>query len=95
MRMASKQVVADALNHGGSTITASSFFIALMGFLDAHYQGILALCAIGGFIMSFIGWRMTHKNTEIVQKIKLAELRKLESEERQRLQAQERKVKKG
>jgi len=95
MRVSTKQVVADTLNHGGSTITASSFFIGLMGFLDTHYQGILALCAIAGFIMSFVGWRLTHKNSEIVQKIKLAELRKLESEERRRLEKQEAKLKKG
>lgn len=86
MRMQHQQIVADTLNHGGSSITASSFIIFLanttMGFLDAHYFGILALCAIGGFILSFLGWRMTHANKKIVQEIKLAELRKLHREEK-------------
>ncbi len=81
--MGHQQLLADILTHGGSSITAITFISAMMRFFDEHYYGVLALCAIGGFILSILGYIWTNRNKKIIQKIKQEEYRIKQAERKE------------
>jgi hypothetical protein len=49
------RMTADVMEKGGVAVTSASWGISWMGFLDAHSQGILALCGIIGLGVTLIG----------------------------------------
>lgn len=64
--------VSEVAEHGGAAIAVGSAVLgysnAAMGWLNHNSAGILALCGIGGLIISYLGHRAKKKHmAELVQ----------------------------
>ena len=80
MKTHTQQVVADTTMATGGTLTVGTFLGAMMGWLDVHQPGVLALCGIFGLFVSFFGAWLGYKAHKCNMAIKKAQLQKLKME---------------